>query len=145
MIDTPFTPITTLEASNILNIKRGTIQTAMWRGFLTKIPSKTKESILIKEQVELFINKSQIRLTLLSTEELIKWKEYNDIVVNSSTIVNSNQEELIRTIVKEVTQEVFFYLINHSQEINDQNIELYEKIKELATNYIKKHSLVEKV
>lgn len=71
--------ITYREAAEILGMALTTIQHAVGRS-LTKAPSTTQASMLIREQVELFKGKRQISLRLLSPDEYRTWEYYKNAV-----------------------------------------------------------------
>lgn len=75
-----YTPISYAEAEKLLQCKKGKIATIVHDNRLTPIPSLGSQGMVIKEQVELFIGKNQVRLSMLSDNEQEKWRLYRDLV-----------------------------------------------------------------
>lgn len=69
------TPITYVQASELLGMAYYTIKQAVARGALTKLPREGLEQRLVKEQVELFKGK-RITLSSLSVDERTQWEQY---------------------------------------------------------------------
>ena len=88
------TPITYKEAGMMLNRTHQHIASIVSNGLFTQYPSIGKERKLIKEQIELFIGKKQIRLTMLTSDELSLWTKYKDIAENSTATNQYTEVEL---------------------------------------------------
>jgi hypothetical protein len=82
MINTSITPMSYKDAASLLNTNENTIASCVRRKTFVRLPTIGQEQQLVKEQVELFKNKKQIRITMLSSEELKLWQHYNDLVKN---------------------------------------------------------------
>lgn len=79
------TPVSYEEAAKIANKKVGTVRAAAHTGIITRLPSVGLVQQVIKEQVELFANKKQLRLSMLAPEELEKWQALNKAATNIAT------------------------------------------------------------
>lgn len=105
MLDTTITPITYKEAATLLLTGEGQIRTSVSNGLFTRLPTIGMKQTLIKEQVELFIGKKQIRLTLLSHDEMELWQHYRHIAENTSVNTSEHkysQEEVAKLIASTV-------------------------------------------
>lgn len=88
-----FTAISYQEAANILDTHINNIRSGASREIITRIPSTGMKQYVIKEQIELFKNKGQIRLTRLSNDELKLWQHYKDLAENN--VNNITKDEII--------------------------------------------------
>lgn len=79
------TPISYEEAAKLANKKVGAIRGAADRGILARLPSVGLVQQVVKEQVELFANKKQLRISMLAPEELEKWQAINKAVSKRTT------------------------------------------------------------
>jgi hypothetical protein len=70
--------ITYREAAELLGLALNTVQHAAGHA-LTKVPSVSREKMLLKKQVELFKGKNQISLSRLKPSEREQWEHYRDV------------------------------------------------------------------
>lgn len=95
----PHTYITIEDASTLLDKQYVTVKAASSRGVFTRVPVTSHQQSLVKEQVELFIGKKQLKLAALNREELKKWHEINDAIALPETLsqgVETEEELQIR-------------------------------------------------
>jgi hypothetical protein len=78
-----YTAIDYKQAADLLGVSIGNIRTAASRGMFTKLPVTNQKQHLIKEQVELFQGKKQIRKGALSREEAALWHKYDQLAAQS--------------------------------------------------------------
>lgn len=90
--------ITYKEAADLLGVKVGVVRTAACRGKLTKAPSTSMQQHVIKEQVMLFKDKKQIRVSALSDSDREIWSKCDKSVKSSMTI----QEQPSKKNVEEI-------------------------------------------
>lgn len=99
------TPITYTEASKLLNLTYFNIRQAAIRGTFKRVPTVGQEQKIIKEQVELFKGKKQLRLNLLTKEEISIWNKYNDITdFSSNTIEETFTPNQVLELISVVNQ-----------------------------------------
>lgn len=78
----PYTYITIEETGIILGKPYGTVKAASARDVFTRVPVTSHQQSLVKEQVELFKGKKQLKLSALNKEELQKWHEIDTTIAN---------------------------------------------------------------
>lgn len=76
------TPISDKQAASLAGKRYETIRNAVKRGALTRIPTAGQVQHVSREQVELYIGKTQIRLDALSKQELAAWQRYEQEILN---------------------------------------------------------------
>ena len=64
----PHTYITIEDASTLLDKQYVTVKAASSRGVFTRVPVTSHQQSLVKEQVELFIGKKQLKLAALNRD-----------------------------------------------------------------------------
>lgn len=87
--------ITYKEASMLLNKHYDTIKQAIERGSLTKYLTRNGRASLIKEQVMLFKEKTQISIRALNTQELEEWKKYDELAKSGIDIETADAKEAL--------------------------------------------------
>jgi hypothetical protein len=93
--------ITYQQASEILGCKYRTISMAIMTGRLTKCLTPRGPRV-IRQQVELFINKHEISERFLSLKEQEQWKKYKEIAEKGEIPITQNRIESI--LERAVTQ-----------------------------------------
>lgn len=93
------TPITYNEAAKLINKSRSTIEKAVERDVLIKLPTTNLQQYLIKEQVMLF-NRKQLRISALSENDLELWMQHKKQAENLFS-TKGNTKLDIREVVPE--------------------------------------------
>jgi len=116
------TPITYKEAAGRLGVGQSTIRNAVHNGVLARFPMAGQVQHVIMEQVDLFKNKSQLRVNLLTAEEHKSWakmtEEVNRPWASETTLEKKDEQhkpvidpfgqalkELMKQAYKEMLQE----------------------------------------
>lgn len=131
--------ITYKQAADLLEMKYATIKNAVLYGKLTRCAVSTGDTMLLREQVELFKNKRRISVRSLNIREKELWGEYKRIAENSELLAlatkdaNENQTAslLIAKEIAKLGHEEYKNRVNHAlEEIRKQ----LDNIQETYTN-----------
>lgn len=102
MINSTITPIDISEASIILDKPANTIRHAVFKNILSNLPSPNQKHQLIKEQVELFKDKKQLRYSLLSENEKMLYQQYKNIAENTVPTSNIYTSEQVGSLIASI-------------------------------------------
>lgn len=118
--------ITYRQAAELLGVQYETIKNAVFYNRLTKCATSSSESMLLREQVELFRNK-RISTKKLNLEERRLWEEYKKIAESTELLDLAtqpvNNESLSTLIVKEILKgsqndkEIILQIGMHASEV----------------------------
>ncbi len=99
--------ITYKQAAELLGCEYMTIRYAVMENRLTRCVSKNRDALLLKDQVQLFVDKPRISIKYLALEEKTLFEEYKKIAESPELVANTGmtQEQVIDAMIRNAVEE----------------------------------------